>query len=297
MYYLYYLVENRGLEFGFLSDKIISSWVLLVFAICLMPINWILETIKWRNLVIEVQRIDFLEAIQSVLAGILLSLLTPNRIGELGGKLIYIKKENRTTVLYLNTVSSISQLLITCIIGIWAVFVIRDFIQFKIIFNDYLLFGVILITTMLLIFTYFFSNRLSKIVSYFSKKKTSTFIRINSKQRLQLFSYSMLRYLVFCIQFFILVQIFEPSITFSESSLLIALIFFFTALIPTGWISDLPVRTSIAFFIFELLGYNGTYGLASSFLLWLVNLLIPALFSLFLLRKVNWMGIIKSNRE
>lgn len=191
-----------------------------------MPVNWALELIKWRGLVIQVEEISIKKSVNSILAGILLSLLTPNRVGELGGKLIYIQKEKRFAVLYFNSVCSISQLLITIIVGLAAMFFLRDVFAIWVELEDELFLGLIFLIYVLIVSIFFKSNSLVKIFNYFSKARTKESISINTSQRISLILLSLARYLVFCIQFFILVKIFESEITIFESTLSIALIFF-----------------------------------------------------------------------
>ena len=59
--------------------------------IFLVFINWGFEARKWQLLVKPIQRMDFLTAYKSVLSGVTLSINTPNRIGEYGGRILYIK--------------------------------------------------------------------------------------------------------------------------------------------------------------------------------------------------------------
>lgn len=289
IYYLFNLFIEKEIDFLSLSTNLGDSWYLITLVLILMPVNWALELIKWRGLVIQVEEISIKKSVNSILAGILLSLLTPNRVGELGGKLIYIQKEKRSAVLYFNSVCSISQLLITIIVGLAAMFFLRDVFAIWVELEDELFLGLIFLIYVLIVSIFFKSNSLVKIFNYFSKARTKESISINTSQRISLILLSLARYLVFCIQFFILVKIFESEITIFESTLSIALIFFLTAIVPTGWISDLPVRTTIAFFVFESMSFSGSSGLSASILLWIINLLIPALLSLALLRDIDWM--------
>ena len=103
-----------------------------------------------------------------------------------------------------------------------------------------------------------------------------------------------MRFLVFSTQFVFLLRILEVEITLMEAYQFVALLYFSAAIIPTAWISDLPVRTSLAYFLLELLGYSGVNALISTFGVWLINLLLPALFGLFVLPKINWLNLRKS---
>ena len=68
------------------------------------------------------------------------------------------------------------------------------------------------------------------------------------------------------------------------------LLYLFSSIIPTGWISDLAVRSSLAYLIFDYVGLSGELALIASTLLWILNLLLPAIVGLFSLRDINWLN-------
>lgn len=60
------------------------GWLLLT--LLLMPLNWALEAVKWRMLLRPFHHWPLTRLLRALLAGISISLLTPNRIGEYGGR-------------------------------------------------------------------------------------------------------------------------------------------------------------------------------------------------------------------
>lgn len=257
-----------------------------------MPLNWFLETIKWRRLVIQLNFISMTQSIWSILFGVSLSLITPNRMGELGGRLLYISKGNKLKVLYANTICSVSQLLITllaaiCIFPFFPLIGIEVAPIFKILLS--------LLISISLLYIYFSSSLIKRIISKLNERfqfsDLENLIRFSTRVRLETLLLSALRYAVFLVQFSLLLRLFDSSIPFYDSLLASVSIFFVATAIPTAWISDLPVRTSVAFIVLEYLGYSGLAGLISSVILWCINLLIPALIGLPGFRKVNWMSL------
>src|SRR5688572_15786848 len=57
-----------------------KMWLLLV--VLLLPVNWFLETAKWKKLVSVSEPITWKEAWSAVLAGLAIGSATPNRVGE-----------------------------------------------------------------------------------------------------------------------------------------------------------------------------------------------------------------------
>src|SRR5690606_36486723 len=87
------------------------SVILMVF------INWGIEARKWQILIQPVQKMRFITAFKSVITGVTLSINTPNSIGEYGGRILFVKDGNRIKAISLSIAGSISQLIITLIMG------------------------------------------------------------------------------------------------------------------------------------------------------------------------------------
>jgi hypothetical protein len=295
--YLYKLLKGKvqAVDFEQVIALLITKKWHLIFVLLLMPANWAIELKKWRYLLLRYQFMNYWKSLQSLLLGILLSLLTPNRTGEIGGRLLHVNKENRWQVFYINLICSFAQLSTTFFCGLLAFIYWRDQLQQLLHINsDWILFGSI-IGILLLIYSYIFSKRLFQLLGFLNQKLRSKadIIRFSLNERLYLFFFSFLRYVVFAIQFDILLMILNPTLTFADATAMVALIYMMSAIVPTAWISDLPIRTSIAYLILEQLGFSGLSGLVASVLLWLINLLLPALIGFTVLPKVNWLSITK----
>jgi hypothetical protein len=66
-------------------DGMKGLWLIPVFMLGLA--NWALETIKWKYLISSVlPNIKFSESLKSVLAGVTLGVFSPNRTGEVLGR-------------------------------------------------------------------------------------------------------------------------------------------------------------------------------------------------------------------
>jgi hypothetical protein len=85
--------------------------------IILTFINWGLEAKKWQALMKHLEPLSYATALKGVLSGVTLSLNTPNRMGEYGGRLLYVKEGNRIKSVSLSIAGSICQLTITVLMG------------------------------------------------------------------------------------------------------------------------------------------------------------------------------------
>jgi hypothetical protein len=69
-----------------------GQWRFLLLAIALMPLNWWLEAKKWHGLLRVFLPWTFGRTWRATLAGVSLSAATPNRIGEIGGRLLVAER-------------------------------------------------------------------------------------------------------------------------------------------------------------------------------------------------------------
>ena len=123
-----------------------------------------------------------------------------------------------------------------------------------------------------------FSTILSKI-KFLSKyeKYNEVFSFYNTTELAKVLLYSVARYAVFTTQFFILLQLFEVNIVYADAIFLIMIMLFVVSIIPTIAITEIGVRGSVAIFLFGLLSTNTTGIFSATFVMWIINLLLPAL--------------------
>ena len=118
-------------------------------------------------------------------------------------------------------------------------------------------------------------------ISNNTKQSITNVAKMTSPFKLKILLISLLRYSVFCIQYYFLFLAFNiqttPLVLFS----LISSTFLLTTLIPSFFFGKLFVRESAAVFIFSLANISVTIVLVVAFLLWLINLAIPAIFGSF----------------
>ena len=224
----------------------------------------------------------------SVFAGCSVAMIIPNRTGEIFGKLIFVKKENRIKSISVNALCGLSQLLITIVIGTLGLAYLKlggllnSTIHQKYLFGVNLFFLICIISSLLLLLIYFKSGN---IVSFITKipffKRISHQIlflnEYNVKVLLRVLFFSFFRYGIFILQYVLIFFVFNIKI---EISILIALITVFYLLVtmaPTIGLLELPVRATTGIIVFsshcnDLLGIQ-----VSIFVIWFINLVIPSI--------------------
>lgn len=278
-----------------------SSFINVKFIVVLflMLVNWGIEAIKWQLLVLHMQPFCFIKAIKSVFAGCSVTMLTPNRIGEYGGRMLFVLPAHRIKAISLTIVGSISQLLITMIMGCLGLFYLRFFSHtsdnalsvLPHFWGEVLIYFSVACTVVL----FLFYIRLSWLVRLLEKlpalskivKHISVLDEFTTRQLLQIMSLSLLRYLVFVLQYVLLLQVMHVEISAGLSFWLITVFYLVMAVAPTFGFLELPVRANASMQLMQLYSSN-TLGIQTAVLaIWVINLVIPALIGSLLILSIK----------
>jgi hypothetical protein len=248
--------------------------------------NWFFEILKWKTLVSSVTSISFKSSMEQSLGALTASLLTPNRIGEYGAKVIYYQKPFRKKIMLLNLLGNMTQMGTTTIFGIVGLFFFTYNYSLKLNFPK--LSGLIIILLLFIIIgTYFLKKSRFKIKG-FSLAKIKEFIEsISLKIKLKTFAFSVLRYLIFSFQFYYFLEIFNVSMDYPSAMMVITTMYFLSSIIPTIFIFDVVIKGSVAVYLFSIIGVNDLTIICIVTLMWLLNFVIPSVFGSYYVLNFN----------
>ena len=273
-----------------LSNALSERWYLLLSSIVLMPLNWILESQKWRTVMNSYTAVSFRTSIVSILCGITCGLVTPARVGEFMGRLLNVAGEEKKISLYSSFICSLSQNVITLTIGLIAsILFVRNISELTITTQQLAIVNSLIIVAVVSL--YFFHHR---ILSLFSNtrfyKNHLHFVRDRTANKSLLYKVlflSLLRYIVYATQYILILMFLESSVPIFNNVIAVCTIFLIQSSIPLPPLMGLLARGEIAILILGLLSYNGTTALIAAGLLWVINLIIPSLIGLGYLLKMN----------
>ncbi len=262
---------------------------LLLFVLVLMPLNWLFETHKWQLLLQKIQKTALLPALKAILTGVTVSLFTPNRVGEYGGRILLVNPDKRYLAAYASLVGILSQWLVLLLGGWWAMMAAFSLQLLPIgtaTFGLLVVIG-ILLTTFLLLSYYRFPWFVKRLGQYrWAKKWTSklpkTAIPYYSSIELhRILWQSFLRYSTYSFQYFLLLYFFGLPLDYFAALLGIFIVYLLQTGIPLPPSTGLLARGNIALFIFGYLSPATTTVapiiLAATLSLWIINVLLPAL--------------------
>jgi len=262
-----------------LIAKLLILW-LLAFVL-LMPLNWVLEAKKWKSVFGE---ISFFHAFKTILAGISLAIITPNRIGEYGGRLLTIPAEKNWKSIVSTLVGSVGQNLVTIFFGITGLILLSKK------FNYLDVSFVPIISTAILFFLlglYVYFNidvlalflkklGLKKYLSRFSKH-FQEIRRIEKKTLFLVLIISALRYMLYVTQYYFVIRFFNIDVEPLAALQGITSILLIQSSLPLPPFLSILARGEISLLIWGLFGINELIILSMTFLIWSINLLFPAL--------------------
>jgi hypothetical protein len=278
----------------FISIELTPAKIFILSLSCILVfVNWGLESVKWRLLISKIEKINAYTAFEAVISGISISIFSPNRVGEFVARIFYLESNHRIRGILASIVGSVSQFCVTIVTGSFsfAFFLIRhqDF-------NSIEKALVIIFALVLSFFVTLFYYNMDVLRTLMVKIRTARRMRVylnvfsfyKGYELSKVLLYSVLRYLIFSLQYFLLLRFFDINIPVAESFTIIAGIFFVLAIIPTIALAELGIRGYTALYFLESYSSNSLGIIASSYALWLINLVLPAILGLVFLPKLKF---------
>ncbi len=288
-YFIYKrIILNDKVDFSELifqiKSKLFQNYYTVFFLLGFTVINWFLDILKWKTLVLIIQKISIKQAAIQSLAAHTGALLTPNRIGEYGIKAMYFNKKYQKKIVLLNLIHHMLQMLVTTVFGvIGLVYILKNFavdlpvISFKKI--RYLI-------SFLVMFILMGRMVIRKKIRSFYWNKIIRFMKNMSKKTLVFaFLLSVLKYVMFVHQFIYLLYLFDVQFTYFEVLLILFGFYFVASILPSLPIFDWLVKGSVAIMLLQLLGIDEIVIITISTIMWLLNFALPAIIGSFFVLK------------
>lgn len=266
------------LRSGWSSIELLSGPVLAGVSL-LMLCNWGLEARKWQALMGPIQRLPFGRAFWATLAGTSIGLITPNRVGEFVGRVLFLDPEHRVEGSFASLLGSIAQFVVTLLIGGLALPFGQDLIgdagsgwAWRIVASSAFLIGC---AAVLLYFSPKAFGRLMAELPLLRRYERHARVldTFDRSLLMRVFAISAVRYAVFTLQFAWLLHA-VAEVDFGHALLAVPVVFLITTLVPTTVLTELGVRGSVAVFVVE--GDPVPVAFCSA-LIWIINIVAPAL--------------------
>ncbi len=265
-----------------------QSWKLYL-VIALMFVNWGIESVKWKLILNHLLPVKFLMAFKMVISGVSFTMITPNRMGEFLGRVLYVPEGQRIKAATLVILSSTSQLIITLLSGFIGLFFLKNYLHnhtdllhgLNMVWIDIICYGTIAATAGLLLF-YFRISWLVRLIEKIPQLQRFTYFiqpldNVSITELFKVLILSFLRYTVFIVQYMLLLQLFNVNMQWHNAVACITVMFLFMALIPTIALAELGIRAKLGTVLFGIFSTNAIGILVTTFCIMIINIILPAI--------------------
>ena len=280
-----FLTKNDSLkQFELLTEAISRNQVIFTLSavVLLMVVNWFLESLKWQFLSRKLVFISVWEAVEAVFCGLTWAVFTPNRIGEYGGRVMFLPNRKRIHGVFAMAVGAFAQNVITNVVGVLASL---WFIYYFLNINIWLYLGLVFLSLVFLgLFLIFYFN-IKWLVSLLDRirflKKYHRFFDIMGRYEKRelgiVIGYSLARFFVFSFQYYLVIHLLLPAIPFFQMIMTVFVFIFIQSALPSLDLLDIGVRSFTAAHLFLYITNQQIAIIAAVSSIWLINLIIPAL--------------------
>ena len=275
--YLIYSQLNK-IEGEKWDDFSIKHPLSLATAVVLVIPNMWMAFMKWKITLrlLEIDQ-DKKRNVHSFFAGLVTGMITPNMVGNFIGRLYYFETHHRGTITFLTLVSNYAQLLATLCFGIIAVSIAGEIYQFG---DSWQLILVFALGCTMAFLGYFF---VELVLKWFKRSRflkiSRAILKENPSYRWKMIRWSSGRFLVFTLQFSLVLHAFGEVWSFD---LIIAIwqVYLITMMFPSLFLGKLGVKEAISIGVLGALGLNELSIFFSSLIIWFINSMGPALLGL-----------------
>ncbi len=294
----FWLIYNRLSDIPQLKEQCLfwfsepSMYFILFLVLLLMPLNWGIESYKWKSITKQIESVSYSTALKSVFSGICVGNIAPGRAMEFLAKIMFFKPDNRPSITVLHFINGMFQMLITLTAGLIAItYKLNQNNQSSAFIYGVLGFGIFMILLFCwAILNVSFIQQKLKFINWFKKMDDAKHIQFSKALILKLITFSIVRYLVFTTQFYLIYNALSPQNNLIDVFMSIAAYFMLTSLIPMISFIEPAIRAAIALFVFKNSSDNTVIVILSSTFVWIINVVMPSIigYIIILKEKINF---------
>lgn len=279
-----------------------SSSYFLLLCLLLMPLNWIMETCKWRVFTQPWSGMRFGQSLRAVLAGVAASMLLPNRSGDYLGRWLLAPDDQKTKLLLASLAGHYCQFLVLLGLGLPSVLALSASIKnlplmdsqsFMFMVSGILLFlllmGLVVIPRLL----HHYAARIRegewpglwRYLQSILQQGLEVLTQYRVSHLLKGLVWAALRYGLYSVQYYLILRFYGIQLPLGAAMAGVGSIYLFQTAIPLPPVLGLLARGEIALLVWGIWGANALSILAASYTLFVLNLVFPALLGLFYIVK------------
>jgi hypothetical protein len=272
------------MQFEQLIEKMnrLKATTIMTIVVLLMLVNWVLEAAKWKHLAQRLTHMSLWDAIEAVFCGLSWAIFTPNRIGEYGGRVMFLPQRRRIHGVFAMAVGAFGQNVITNVLGAIS---LMWFIWYFIHINVLLYVGLLIITFVFVVLMLLFYFNIRWMVSLLNSvkflRKFHRFFDIMGRYKfselVRIMGFCVARFAVFSFQYYLVIHLLIPTIPMYDVFMMVFVLFFIQSALPSLDLLDVGVRNLAASTLFAYVTDQKIAVMAAVTSIWLINLIIPAI--------------------
>lgn len=258
LYFIFTKLQNQSFDLKEIEwpDKF---WITVAFVSVLMILNWYLEALRWKISVKSFESISMSEAWRTILGGLALNWVLPFTSGDLVARIAQQSDKYKATAAAM--LNRVIMLCFTLMLGLYGVNRLAISYEWNIWSIGLVLLGVVIGILVL-------RKRIRRFLIYFQELKRSTFLLITS--------ISFIRYVVFVVQFYLLLPLFFPLLNAELIVAGIGWVFLVRSVLPL-FFGGVGVREASGILFFEPYVADIQLIIVPIFLIWIINTVIPSI--------------------
>lgn len=285
--YVFLKFEDWGNFKTIFQQNSFETYLWFAATIVLLPVNILIEAVKWKQVSSKLESLSIVNAIKSVVSGMASGFVTPNRIGDIIGRISYLQSGNRTKAISLAAINSLTQNIAILILGVPLGFLYITHQNNKLQLSSY--FFVCLIILIIFIAFLFITPKVAdKIKTIRFKKYVEGLAKLSTENLFYITLLSILRFVVSCIQLFFILKFFNVHLSIYQAVICIPFSYLLITFTPSFAATEGIVRGSWTVLIISAFSGNISGILMSGVGLWIINIILPAVIGNIFLIKENF---------
>lgn len=270
--------DSYALLWEQLQTSLRKGWPFLIITLALLPLNWLTEAWKWRYTLSKLHRITLIQSLKGVLAGAATGFVTPNRLGDIAGRLLQLPVEKRAQSVSLAAINSLTQNLAILIPALPLALLFfaghKQESEFPLSTWLWTLSGILLLTIVIL---YLLPTLLRKIRYPRVSRYLEGVQLLGTRQLTGITLLALLRFVIFNLQLWALLTALGVSLTATQALLSLPVSYLFVTFTPSFALSEGVVRGSWLLYFVGQFSTLAPSILSAAIILWIINIILPSL--------------------
>ncbi|MEY2595486.1 MAG: hypothetical protein RI965_758 [Bacteroidota bacterium] len=264
---------------------------LLAIAVFLMMLQWLTEAYKWKMLMSSSLNLNWRASLQMIFTGLSFSFITPFKSGEFIGRVMYLPTHKRAIGTTYTFYSSIIQFTVYSLLGalsLWMLDLDHLLLKIPASFTSGILFlksislfipivCLIFFITKRLFIHFFLSFNLLKKFTPLAQE----FLSIKPSRTAMVFVLTFLKCFIFILEYWLIFKWLGVELSISQVFMGVSIMVFALAVMPTISFIEIGLRWEFSFVIFSAFTQNLVGVTIGTTIVWLLNIVLPAIIGAF----------------